>query len=357
MHHLPLRKAVLALALCALLGAGLAQEGATRLVTDRMGRVVEVPVDIQRVVTNWLPFPSAFFISTGSLDRLVGVGEGSIQTADRSMLGRIAPDILDKATGFGAGATVNAEALLALEPDLYISYETQPEIADVERLGIPVIALDVLSVTGGNPIETFAGWMGVLGQLFDQEARTEEIIAYARGTLADTRAVVEGIPADERPSGLFFARLEETDLRINGAGHFGHFWLTEAGAVNAAPEGFAPLAAINMEEIYRIDPQVIFISTFSPTQPEDLYQNRIPGQDWSHVDAVRNGRVYKIPEGIFQWYPPSADAPLMMKWMAQQVHPELFSYDFVQELRDYYQRFYDYALSDEEVHLILNPVF
>ncbi len=350
------RSGRLALAIAVAVASSLAA-AQTRVVTDRMGRQVEVPVEINRVVTNWLPFPSAFFISTGSLDRLVAVGEDSIATANRSMLGRIAPDILTKATGFGSGNTVNAEALLALEPDLYISYESQPEIADVEKLGIPVIALDVLSVTGGNPIETFAGWMSVLGELFDQEERTDEIIAYARGTLAATREVVATVPLSERPTALFFARLEEGNLRINGAGHFGHFWLTEAGAVNVAPEGFAPLAEINMEEIYRLNPEVLFISTFSPTQPEDLYENRVPGQDWSHVKAVQDRRVYRLPEGIFQWYPPSADAPLMMKWIAQQVHPDLFTYDFDAELRDYYQRFYGYTLSDEEIGLILEAAF
>lgn len=334
-----------------------AQQSETRTVTDRMGREVEVPLVIERVVTNWLPFPSAYFISTGSLDGLIAVGEGSIQTAERSMLGRIAPEILNLQTGFASGSTVNAEALLALQPDLYISYETTPEIEDVERLGIPVIALDVLSVTGGNPIETFAGWMDVLGQLFNQEERTAEITAYARATLADTREVVSTIPEEDRPTALFFARLEVGNLRINGAGHFGHFWLTEAGAINTAPENFPPLAEINMEEIYRVNPDIMFISTFSATQPEDLYENRVPGQDWSHVAAVQNRRVYRLPEGTFQWYPPSADTPLMMKWIAQQVHPDLFDYDFTSEMRDYYQRFYGYELTDEEVHLILNPEF
>ncbi|MBX3144474.1 MAG: ABC transporter substrate-binding protein [Trueperaceae bacterium] len=348
------RTVILAL-VAALLAVAAAQQ--TRVIVDRMGREVVVPVEINRVVTNWLPFPSAFFISTGSLDRLVAVGEGSIQTAGRSMLGRIAPDILTKETGFASGTGINAEALLALQPDLYISYESQPEIAEVERLGIPVIALDVLSVTGGNPIETFAGWMGVLGQLFDQEERTDEIIAYARNVLAETRAMVATVPEDDRPTALFFSRLEEGNLLINGAGHFGHFWATEAGARNVAPAGAPPLATVNMEEIYAANPEVLFISTFSSTQPEDLYENRVPGQDWSHVAAVQNGRVYKLPEGIFQWYPPSADAPLMMRWIAQQVHPELFTYDFAAELRDYYSRFYGYQLSDEEVQLILNPVF
>ncbi|HNR00690.1 MAG TPA: hypothetical protein PKN52_11850, partial [Trueperaceae bacterium] len=82
------RSGRLALAIAVAVASSLAA-AQTRVVTDRMGRQVEVPVEINRVVTNWLPFPSAFFISTGSLDRLVAVGEDSIATANRSMLGRI----------------------------------------------------------------------------------------------------------------------------------------------------------------------------------------------------------------------------------------------------------------------------
>ena len=62
-----------------------------------------------------------------------------------------------------------------------------------------------------------------------------------------------------------------------------------------------------------------------------------------------------MPLGIYRWYPPSGDAPLMLKWMAQKNHPDLFSYDMNEEIKDYYKRYYNYELSDMQVDEILNP--
>jgi iron complex transport system substrate-binding protein len=330
----------------------------TQTVTDRMGREVKVPTEIDRIVTHFLPFPSAWFISTGSAEEIIGMHPDSKQVAERSLLGRIAPEVLNADTGFTEGNTVNVEELLRLSPDIFVSYETMPAIADVERIGVPVVAMDVLSNSGGNVIQTYGGWLELLGQLAGQQDRAAEIIAYANDALDRTRARVAAIPEGERPGALFFARLEENSLKINSAGHFGHFWVTEGGNRNLAPEGVPPLADIDMEQIYNLNPEVIFISNFSPTKPEDLYENRVAGQDWSHVKAVQNKRVYKVPEGIFQWYPPSADAPLMLQWIAQVTHPDVFN-DYVIEdvIHDYYQRFYNYDLSAEDVALILDPQF
>lgn len=47
----------------------------------------------------------------------------------------------------------------------------------------------------------------------------------------------------------------------------------------------------------------------------------LQGQDWNQLKAVKNKQVYKVPLGIYRWYPPNGDAPLVLKWMAQHNHP------------------------------------
>lgn len=44
----------------------------------------------------------------------------------------------------------------------------------------------------------------------------------------------------------------------------------------------------------------------------------------------------------------------MFKWMAQTLHPELFDYNMVDEITDYYQQFYDYTLTTEQAQGILD---
>ena len=266
--------------------------------------------------------------------------------------------MLDLPTNHIEGGVLNAEELLKLNPEVYVTHEGNASLEIAERAGVPVLALDVLSKGQGNTIQTFENWMTLIGTVTGETVRTDELIAYANQTLVDTRATMAALSEDEKPRALFFARLHEGELKINGPGHFGDFWLREAGGTNLAAEGFPSFSEISMEQIYALNPEVIFITNLSPTQRQDLYENRVPGQDWSHVSAVQNKRVFKIPEGVFQWYVPNGDVPLMLKWSAQQMHPELYvGYDFAAEMRAYYKRFYSYALTDEDVALILNPVF
>jgi iron complex transport system substrate-binding protein len=89
--------------------------------------------------------------------------------------------------------------------------------------------------------------------------------------------------------------------------------------------------------------------------PEDLYDNSIDGQDWSQITAVKERRVYRIPLGIYRWYPPSLDGPLMLKWMARKNYPDLFTYDMEDEIRAYFKEFHHYTLSDSEIEAILEP--
>lgn len=330
----------------------------THVVTDGIDREVTLPVNIERIVAGFFPFPSAYFIATGSLDRLVAISSDSRHAAERSIFSRIAPGILDLPTDHLVDGVLNAEELLKLAPDVYVTHEGNPSLEVAERAGVPSLALDVLSRGQGNTIQTFENWMRIIGEVTGETVRTDELIAYANQTLEETRAVMSGLAEEDKPGALFFARLHENDLKINGPGHFGHFWITEAGGNNLAADGFPSFAEISMEQIYALNPEVIFITNLSPTMPEDLYENRVPGQDWSHVSAVQNKRVFKLPEGVFQWYVPNGDVPLMLKWASQSMHPELYAdYDFEADMKAYYQRFYGYALSDEEVVAILNPTF
>ena len=81
---------------------------------------------------------------------------------------------------------------------------------------------------------------------------------------------------------------------------------------------------INMEQVYEWDPDIIFITNFSPYQPDDLYNNTIDGDDWSNVTAVKNQQVYKFPLGMYRWFPPASDTPLVLKWLATKIQPDLF---------------------------------
>ena len=71
---------------------------------------------------------------------------------------------------------------------------------------------------------------------------------------------------------------------------------------------------------------------------------------------MQNKKVYKEPLGTYRWLPPSGDAPLMAKWMAQTLHPDLFTYNMTEEIISYYKEFYQYDLTQEQAEGILEAV-
>ncbi len=44
----------------------------------------------------------------------------------------------------------------------------------------------------------------------------------------------------------------------------------------------------------------------------------------------------------------------MVKWMAQTLHPEIFDYDMIKEIKDYYKEFYSYDVTDDQAKGILD---
>ena len=74
------------------------------------------------------------------------------------------------------------------------------------------------------------------------------------------------------------------------------------------------------------------------------------------MKAVQEKKVYKYPLGMYRWFPPASDTPLVLKWMAQMNQPELFAdVDMEEEVRSYYNEFYHVELTDEEIDQIFHP--
>jgi iron complex transport system substrate-binding protein len=338
--------------------AAAAEEAAkTVLATDMIGRQVEVPAQPRRVITDRiLPFPSTYFVGVrSSMAEVVAMHPASKSAAVNSMLNIMAPDIAKASTGIFNGDTPNIEEIMNLKPDLVFAYaDIDGALVPYETAGITALGIRAASAAGGDSIETLRGWFEVLAYTGGDKARMDAIIEAgnaAKKMIADTLAASS--PAN--PSAIFLFSTSGNNLEIAGGNFFSEYWLKNSGADDPAARAFQGRKVVNMEQIYAWDPDVIYITNFTPVQPEDIYQNTAAGQDWSSLKAVQNKRVHKVPLGIYRWFPPSCDTPLMLKWLAQKNHPDLFTYPIETEIKNYYKTHYAYDLTDDEVNFILNP--
>ena len=315
-----------------------------KIIKDQLGRYVEVPESINRIVALPIPFPSIFFAVDGSGKKIVGMHPSAIQHARNSILKILAGELTIVETQFVTREfKVNLEELLKLSPDLVVQWSMYPdEIDKIQSIGIPVVAIS----GSGNDPRHVEGWLRIAGQIAGKEEKVDRLLEYHYNALGMIGYRLYNIREKDKPRALV---IDTEPLQARA-----YEWLDLTGAVNVAKDMPQWISEVNMEQIYLWDPEIIYISNFSETQPEDIIENTMPGYDWSPISAVKNKKVFKVPMGAYRWDPPSQESALMLKWLAQIHHPDLFSdYDIKEEIKEFYKRFYNYTLSDESVDRIL----
>ncbi|WP_303322221.1 ABC transporter substrate-binding protein [Cloacibacillus evryensis] len=331
---------------------------ASRVITDEAGDKVTVPDKIERIaVAGILPFPSVITVFLGSAEKLVGIPPASMGAAKAGLLGELFPEILKAQTGYTAGLDLNIEELMKLRPDVVFYLAGNKEMWKmIKNAGLPAVAI---SPTKWNydVLRTYDEWIKTLSQIFPESAKSKEVSRYSKKVYADIQKKVGKIKPADRKKALFLFQYDDKRMVTSGRSFFGQYWCDAVGARNAAEEVPADNsnAVITMEQVYKWNPDVIFITNFTPALPEDLYGNKIGGHDWSAVKAVKERAVYKMPLGTYRSYTPGVDTPVTMMWMAQKVYHELFKeVDMRKEVRNYYKKLYGITLSDRQIEQMYN---
>ncbi|MFJ7646060.1 ABC transporter substrate-binding protein [Lysinibacillus sp. NPDC097279] len=328
-----------------------------KVVTDQLGREVTIPGKIERVVTGGiLPYFSTWYVATNSTKEIVGMHPNSYNAAKNSILSKISPDVLNAETSYIQNGEVNVEELLKIDPQLYVEISTDEDsINKVTEAGIPVVAVKAIDAAAAEPLATFNSWLTLTSKITGTTDRAERFLQEGKKVQSELDAKLKDVAKEDKPRALILFMHNDKSITVGGSNFFGNQWLNATGAIDVAEKDVQGRKEVNMEQIYSWNPDIIYITNFTETQPEDLLENKVDGQDWSQVKAVQDGKVYKIPLGIYRWFPPSGDAPLMLKWMAQKNHPALFTYKIEDEIKTYYKDFYEFDVTDEEIHDILNP--
>lgn len=329
----------------------------TRTVIDDTGREITVPAEINRIaIISTMPLCSVYCMAGGDPDKIVGLTPSSKNAAVNSFLSQVA-DLSDVSTAFAEGEAVNVEEVMNLNPDV-VFYNTGnaadcSAVEKLESLNIPCVGF---STAIESTIETVNTWATQIGQVLGTEMEADEIVSYGKDVEAMVLERASAIPAEERRSALILTNYNASGITAAGA-TFGRYWLATIGADNVAIDIQQKVAQVSLEQIYEWDPDVIFLNSFSAFTAEDIANGTaVAGHDWSGLTSVQNGDFYKMPLGMYYWFPPCSDSPLALQWMAQKLYPDVFAdIDMDQEIKDFFQQFYGVTLSDEDLNTLYNP--
>ncbi|QCR33597.1 ABC transporter substrate-binding protein [Lysinibacillus sp. SGAir0095] len=339
-------------------GAEIQTTAEERIVVDQTGSEVTIPGVVDEVVTgSILPYFHTWYVATNSTKEIIGMHPNSFNAAENSILAKMSPEVLRADTSFVQNGEMNIEELMKINPDVYFELSTDEKSIELARKsGINTVAIKAIDAAAAEPLATFNSWLELTAQIADTTERADKFLEIGQSVQKEINEKIGSLSAEEKPNSLMIYQLSDQAITVSGKNFFGNQWLTATGANDVAADGgIEGRKDVNMEQVYSWNPDIIFITNFTEIQPEDLYNNTIEGQDWSQVAAVQNKQVYKIPLGIYRWFPPSGDAPLMLKWLANINQPDLFNYEMKEEIRSYYKDFYEFDLTDEDIHKILHP--
>jgi iron complex transport system substrate-binding protein len=181
-----------------------------------------------------------------------------------------------------------------------------------------------------------------------ESARATEWIRYFDDNIRRISAVTSRIPASERPRVLHTAT--GAVLNVDGLKTVIDDWITVAGGVNAATV-VSNARPVSVEQIAAWDPDVIIVGT-APNQ--DNLRAILNDPRWRHIKAVRTGRVFVNPSGVYLWDRHSAEAALQVLWAAKTLHPTRFrDLDIKKETTAFYARFFNHRLTDDDFATIM----
>ena len=326
-------------------------------ITDHAGNEVTLPAEIQRIVVcDILPLPSVLTVFFDSAEKIVGMSENSLTAAANGLLGELYPEILDVETGFMTGSEVNTEELMKLDPQVVFYSASNPQLGEqLTNAGFNAVAISV-NKWEYNTIETLNQWIELLSLIFPENDKAETCRAYSEEVYNMVQERVSTIPEEERARVFFLFQYSDSTMLTSGKLFFGQFWADAVGAVNVAEElNTDNSVAVNLEQVYTWNPEIIFITNFTPAMPEDLYGNTIGVHDWSGIQAVQDGKVYKAPLGMYRSYTPGVDTPVTLLWYAKTVYPELFQdVDILQETVEYYEAVFGVTLTEAQAESIFS---
>lgn len=327
----------------------------TKIVTDHAGVEVEVPTQIDRIVVgSFYPLASVLTVYLGGADKIVGIHPVSMSAAKNGLLSEIYPEILNAETGFINGSEINVEELLKLNPDIVLGVGKE-QAQMLREAGIPAVTFSA-AAWNYDVVETYDHWIELLDQIFGKSEISDKVAAYSKEVYADVQQKVSTIAQEDKKKVLVLFQYDDSAMIASGPNFFGQFWCDASGAVNVAAQTEGNSVQINMEQVYEWNPDIIVITNFTGTQPEDLYNNAIGNDDWSTVNAVKNKQVYKMPLGLYRSFTPGADTPVTLQWFAKTVNPELFADTDIEEVtRTYFKDYYGIDLNEEQLNKMYHP--
>lgn len=327
----------------------------TVTITDMAGRTVEIPSKIEKVYCKSPVGTIAMY--TLAPDKLAGWNYKFTEN-EKKYINEKYLKLPILGGWFGKNGSGNMEEILKAKPDIIIDMGIIDDTtidADEniqEQLGIPVV------IVYSDNLESLYDAYMFLGKIIGEEQKAKELADYCKETINDVLEKAKKINEKDRVKVYYAEGPKGLQTEAKGSNR------TEAirlvGGENVAEvsqNNSYGRSEVSLEQVLLWNPDVIITAAESDNDKDvSFYETVYKNTDWKDINAIKNKRVYGIPQNPFGWFdrPSSVNRIIGVKWIGNILYPEVYDYDMVQEVKDFYKMFYHCDISDEEAKELLN---
>jgi iron complex transport system substrate-binding protein len=199
-------------------------------------------------------------------------------------------------------------------------------------------------------MENFKRQVTLFGDLLgpDAKARADKYNTYFDKKIKQILSITSIIDKKKWPS-VYYGGLHGSVLSTQGKGSVMH-WNTEVSGGNYLPQKLDDNhAKTTMQQIVSWEPDIILLSGYC-----DSIEMVTKNPDWTTLKAVKNGKVFRVPMGIYAWDHASGEGVLLMIYMAKLFHPDSFKdWNMIKEMKAFYSEVYGKTVTDQDAERIL----
>lgn len=303
-----------------------------RTITDMAGRKVTIPDRITRVVPYDNKTNPMLFAVAGNLMIC------KARAMENPNLKFISKDFLH----LPEVDTHNVEEMIRLKPDFVLVAAFADE--DVSRYtsvsrqtGIPFVIVDLDLLKLDKSFE-------FLGQLLEKKAEATICANLIRNIYSDVEKYKKG---KKVPGKAYMANnadgLRTAPATSNHAQLFDVLNIPNAANTQLDAKGFS---LVSIEQVLAWNPDYIFAIGKAESSP---YRNILKSAIWRSVTAVKNKRVFYVPNEPYLWFdmPPSVNRLLGLIWFSDIFYGQPNEVT-KQKVKDFYKVIYKFNLTDTD---------
>ena len=278
------------------------------VVTDDSGREVKLVKKPERIAVTSASFLEPLHAVGGEV-----VGRPSSKTKS--------PDFAQDAAEIGAVYQIDAEKLLACNPDLVIINKGMNE-----RLGevlngnnIPFVIVDMKGYDSVK--KNIAMFAAITGQIDSGKKIVAEMDSKIKST-------VDKLPQEKKRVAILHSTAQGLSVQLDNsiAGNVLKIlgWENVASGMEAAKDS-GDTAPYSLETLIEQNPEIIFVTSMGNLDEIKNNMEKIIAYNaaWQTIPAIRENRFYYLPQDLFL-LSPGINYPEAVEYVAKLIYPENF---------------------------------